>query len=1395
MANNQRDKPDLSNIRKDAMEICCNMLLGVTLTESLIQTTVNQTNNNDTRSLIEYIPSLQSLITHHTAFNKLLIVLTFDFENKLNQNIAHFKDTHVAKMSQFSRSEQFEKFFVGFLRRNDEQKANLLLQYRHNDMNHFIHIKHMIESKMNQKHSKTRVILLVHLHRNEDLYKEFPLIFCKTSRIVFLDSLSQRDPIPLDSFTNHSILDVCRQRGMPLLQATFQRALSHLEFDTKMNIKHEIQTLSRLLSDDTTHGAIQKLIWDRFLRLLSDDTINGNIGDIVCKSISNHKSWQRGSFYERLHDIVQTVSVVAMIRVLHTLYSNSNLNILEHEHTTDDMRHLFTELYGRFDLIEDKTLEINIENILEVRPNQQFVKTDFVARFPFSDVIHGWCNSIKSRLNNNVEDADQSEDEKDDMKYDGSDNDDDVDYVMMDMDIDIDPSARLKQEMESVWPASVCNISMDVALSYVHDLMRLNDRKLQINSLCSPELIGLSAKLFIMTGFYFDYIFYDDDISIAALETVLWNKSEFLKHTLAILKVLKPYQLMRIDNVIQIQSDTLVHTIDSLLDTMLESLDHEMYQQFNLYSTPQNIESMIQGLSTNQAATDKTDINDLHSKFNMLKIKMITFKCDLFPIDDDLLPLLRDVMDGKTSLMEYNILRDSFQLLTDLIKDDASTEQSYNQILYELLSLVQLDDGDKEEDELRLRKMEEYAQFLVNVLSKLDLVIDIVDEADTIQWNQETKDELVHRLFAVLSRDDMQNNDIMDQIQHENDELAGKIVQVRSRGVVAGQIKYAISNKDFDAKLNVKIPLIKQFNEEMYQQCMQSVQIETFFRVHRFVKKHCPILYKVKRQDARFWNLYKLPCISEWIQRIQSKYMGSISVNGCNKLTMKDVWEHCKLQKWGDMNEWKEGFKAYKEAMNSISANANKLPDTDHNISISSSLIGTSVNQMTTNNLKQIRQMIQIQNTFLTHDWADHRTEPCNFFDLRPEQLIDTTKILDIIKANCKPWICYDAKNELPSQTYLTFNVNRIENEIKEQCIDGRNQLKIKYRHFECVGSKNMLRLIQSIGIAHEVLNYELWHLFDQQFQSNMQRKKALNTIENVLMLISNVKLDEDDDFDAFEDEKDDEKYQNNDQNHHDVAVNSPNQEFWRFMQNTLQYDAAKCQIFKISYRDQTIQLKHIQNLWSELIKRIDGAMLQYEDQCLWCRMPITEALPIQLECCGVSIHYDCLKQYIQNGFGNNGDRITLQQLSCLLCRHPMKHKAANDLFRETQILYDKVSAVAVEQLRQDNKMNDPQVRNDPAVYAMTLYAFFLCFQCKEPYFFGTNRCGDEESENNVNKNDRLCPRCDNSQSEEWIMGNTKQCPRCKRHIQKNGGCNHMTCRPPGGCGYEFYWTTLARYP
>eukprot|EP01098_Paradermamoeba_levis_P004628 TRINITY_DN1975_c0_g1_i1.p1 TRINITY_DN1975_c0_g1~~TRINITY_DN1975_c0_g1_i1.p1 ORF type:complete len:295 (-),score=99.59 TRINITY_DN1975_c0_g1_i1:18-902(-) len=47
-------------------------------------------------------------------------------------------------------------------------------------------------------------------------------------------------------------------------------------------------------------------------------------------------------------------------------------------------------------------------------------------------------------------------------------------------------------------------------------------------------------------------------------------------------------------------------------------------------------------------------------------------------------------------------------------------------------------------------------------------------------------------------------------------------------------------------------------------------------------------------------------------------------------------------------------------------------------------------------------------------------------------------------------------------------------------------------------------------------------------------------------------------------------------------------------------------------------------------------------------------------------------------------------------------------------------------------------------------------------------------------------------ESMNWIVANTKPCPKCKKQIFKDEGCNHMTCRPPSGCGHEFCWLCRA---
>lgn len=49
--------------------------------------------------------------------------------------------------------------------------------------------------------------------------------------------------------------------------------------------------------------------------------------------------------------------------------------------------------------------------------------------------------------------------------------------------------------------------------------------------------------------------------------------------------------------------------------------------------------------------------------------------------------------------------------------------------------------------------------------------------------------------------------------------------------------------------------------------------------------------------------------------------------------------------------------------------------------------------------------------------------------------------------------------------------------------------------------------------------------------------------------------------------------------------------------------------------------------------------------------------------------------------------------------------------------------------------------------------------------------------------------KCRNeSETANWILANTKSCPKCVSRIEKNQGCNHMTCQR---CKHEFCWICM----
>lgn len=201
------------------------------------------------------------------------------------------------------------------------------------------------------------------------------------------------------------------------------------------------------------------------------------------------------------------------------------------------------------------------------------------------------------------------------------------------------------------------------------------------------------------------------------------------------------------------------------------------------------------------------------------------------------------------------------------------------------------------------------------------------------------------------------------------------------------------------------------------------------------------------------------------------------------------------------------------------------------------------------------------------------------------------------------------------------------------------------------------------------------------------------------------------------------------------------------------------------------------------------------ENLCLICYLDDQNNM-FNLECKHTFCN-DCWKNYINNEIVNegHGHTISCPDLQCeILVDDEAIHKFLdnNDFVKH---LYTKI-------ILNSYVDNNPRARWCPGkncehiINATSLTSAYnyaqlitcdhcqtsFCFQCAQPWH-DPAKCFLLLQWNKKLFSD--------SHTDLWLRANTKICPKCKVSIEKNGGCNHMTCR---NCKHEFCWLCFRKF-
>lgn len=161
-----------------------------------------------------------------------------------------------------------------------------------------------------------------------------------------------------------------------------------------------------------------------------------------------------------------------------------------------------------------------------------------------------------------------------------------------------------------------------------------------------------------------------------------------------------------------------------------------------------------------------------------------------------------------------------------------------------------------------------------------------------------------------------------------------------------------------------------------------------------------------------------------------------------------------------------------------------------------------------------------------------------------------------------------------------------------------------------------------------------------------------------------------------------------------------------------------------------------------------------------------------------------CLRKWIDERLDNNGTTIP-----CPECRETLEHDDVRKCSTKEQFeKYDRLTLLAI--LSQDPNFHwclSPTCKSGQVHTSAN--PIFACTACGHKQCI-THQTDWHENETCAEYNNRVAGSIFNvneKASQKKIEETTKACPQCKARIEKNYGCDHMTCSLPS-CKFQFCW-------